>query len=49
MLPRVYELKKEVIIFLEFQEKYNFLTIFKDGMFQWQLAYLTEYLVPRMS
>ncbi|CAH1968072.1 unnamed protein product [Acanthoscelides obtectus] len=41
MLARFYELKEEVIIFLEFKEKHDFLTMFKDDTLQWRLAYLT--------
>ncbi|CAH1987443.1 unnamed protein product [Acanthoscelides obtectus] len=39
MLARLYELKEEVILFLEFKEKHDFLTMFKDDAFQWRLAY----------
>ncbi|CAH1987799.1 unnamed protein product [Acanthoscelides obtectus] len=41
MLAGLYELKEEVILFLEFKEKHYFLTIFKNDTFQWRLAYLT--------
>nr|CAI5861738.1 unnamed protein product [Callosobruchus analis] len=36
MFSRLHELK-EVIIFLEFKEKHDFLTMFKDDIFQWNL------------
>ncbi|CAH2001829.1 unnamed protein product [Acanthoscelides obtectus] len=42
MLARLYELKEEVIIFLQYKEKHDFLTMFKDDTFQWRLAYLTD-------
>ncbi|CAH2015407.1 unnamed protein product [Acanthoscelides obtectus] len=42
MLARLYELKEDVILFLEFREKHDFLTMFKDDTFQWRLAYLTD-------
>ncbi|CAH1983113.1 unnamed protein product [Acanthoscelides obtectus] len=42
MLARLYELKEEAILFLEFKEKHDLLTVFKDGTFQWRLAYLTD-------
>ncbi|CAH1988365.1 unnamed protein product [Acanthoscelides obtectus] len=42
MLARFYELKEDVIIFLEFKEKHDFLTMVKDDTFQWRLAYLTD-------
>ncbi|CAH2001738.1 unnamed protein product [Acanthoscelides obtectus] len=41
ILARLYDLKEEVILFLEFKEKHDFLTMFKDYTFQWELAYLT--------
>nr|CAI5828622.1 unnamed protein product [Callosobruchus analis] len=40
MVARLHELQEEVIIFLEVKEKHDFLTIFKDDIFQWNLAYL---------
>ncbi|CAH1954208.1 unnamed protein product [Acanthoscelides obtectus] len=46
MLARLYELKEEVILFLEFKEKHDFLITFKDDTFQWRLAYLLTYLTP---
>ncbi|CAH1958331.1 unnamed protein product [Acanthoscelides obtectus] len=42
MFARLYELKKEVILFLEFKEKQDFLTMYKDDIFQWRLGYLTD-------
>ncbi|CAH1977103.1 unnamed protein product [Acanthoscelides obtectus] len=42
MLARFYELKEELILFPEFKEKHDFLTMFKDDTFQWKLAYLTD-------
>nr|CAI5856413.1 unnamed protein product [Callosobruchus analis] len=33
MLARFHDLKEEVIIFLEFKEKQDFLTMFKDDIF----------------
>ncbi|CAG9837657.1 unnamed protein product [Diabrotica balteata] len=41
MLARLYELKEEVILFLE-KEKHDFFTMFKDDTFQWRLAYLAD-------
>lgn len=41
-LARLYELKEEVILFLEFKEKHDLLTMFKDDTFQYTLAYLTD-------
>ncbi|CAG4975310.1 unnamed protein product [Parnassius apollo] len=35
MLARLYELKEEVILFLQFKEKHDLLTMFKDDSFQW--------------
>ncbi|CAH1985115.1 unnamed protein product [Acanthoscelides obtectus] len=34
MLARLYEVKEEVILFLEFKEKHDFLTVFEDDTFQ---------------
>ncbi|CAG5051823.1 unnamed protein product [Parnassius apollo] len=42
MLARLYELQEEVIIFLEFKEKHDLLTMFKDDTFQCMLAYLND-------
>ncbi|CAH2004507.1 unnamed protein product [Acanthoscelides obtectus] len=42
ILARLYELKERYIPFLEFKEKHDFLTMFKDDTFQWRLAYLTD-------
>ncbi|CAG9790709.1 unnamed protein product [Diatraea saccharalis] len=42
MLARLYELREEVILFLEFKENNNFLQLFKDEQFQWKLAYLAD-------
>ncbi|XP_068991500.1 zinc finger BED domain-containing protein 5-like [Neodiprion pinetum] len=42
MLARLYELKEEVILFLEFKEKNIFLQMFKNEQFQCKLAYLAD-------
>nr|CAI5839089.1 unnamed protein product [Callosobruchus analis] len=42
MLACLHELKKEVIIFLKFKQKHDFLIMFKEYIFQWNLAYLTD-------
>nr|CAI5819604.1 unnamed protein product [Callosobruchus analis] len=34
MLDRFHELKEEVIIFLEFNEKHDYRTMFKNNIFQ---------------
>nr|CAI5867941.1 unnamed protein product [Callosobruchus analis] len=39
---RLHELKEEVIIFFELKEKHDFLTMFKDDILQWNLAYLID-------
>nr|CAI5826951.1 unnamed protein product [Callosobruchus analis] len=41
-VKRLHEWKEEVITLLEFKEKHDFLAIFKDYIFQWNLAYLTD-------
>ncbi|CAH1956318.1 unnamed protein product [Acanthoscelides obtectus] len=46
MLARLYELKEEVILVLEFKEKHDLLTKLRDDTFQWRLAYLTNILTP---
>nr|CAI5855522.1 unnamed protein product [Callosobruchus analis] len=45
MLARLHELKEEVIIFLGFKEKHVFLTMFKDDIFQGNLALLTDIFI----
>ena len=41
VLFRVYELRSETIIFLK-EEKHSLVTTFKDGVFQFKLAYLCD-------
>lgn len=42
MLARLYELKEEVTLFLEFKERNDLLQMFNNEEFQCRLAYLTD-------